>query len=182
MPPGMRFLATINTDNTTEPLSDRVLNRATFLRVEPPDSMVEQASTLDSIQPIRISSKELHRAFIADLNLSSLSTEDFFQDLKSGFKFLHIYGRKEKAMKRFLAVMEGVARAFDLPESDALDQALVRYALPAIRGQQKKYQDQLDELRVELSKRGYLRSTRLLEGIIEKGNDTGFYYEGLWAL
>ncbi len=182
VPPGMRFLATINTDNTTEPLSDRVLNRATFLRVEPADSMVEETATVDSIQPIRIPSKDLHRAFIADLNLSSLSNEDFFQDLKSGFKFLHIYGRKEKAIKRFLAVVEGVAREFDLPESDALDQALVRYAIPAIRGQQKNYQDQLDELRVELSNRGYSRSTRLLEGIIEKGNETGFYYEGLWAL
>lgn len=181
VPPGMRFLATINTDNTTEPMSERVLSRATFLHVDVPEEINGEMFNLNSVEPLNIRTEDLHSAFNIGTPLPDLES-DTLQKLKSSFNCLKITPRKELAIRRFLSVLENYAVENDIGEGRVLDQALCRFVIPAIKGQQLDFLNELEDLCKELKDREFNQSVKMLEDIIQVGKSNGSYYEGLWAL
>ena len=106
LPPGLRFLATINTDVTTEELSDRLMSRAVFFKLIPPTNVSMEAIDDVHIDSIPYSIERLHHAFCITSPIREISGDSLINDLKAEHPILKISPRKEKAIRRFLSVME----------------------------------------------------------------------------
>lgn len=182
VPPGMRFLATINTDNTTEMLSDRMLSRASFFRVTAPEDLALKNFTGGGNGGLDIPLKDIHQAFyLTSDELPEISNQSALQEFIEGHKILKISPRKYYAVTRFMAVVEEVCTEQDLNQSKALDQALCRFVLPTLRGQQQDYSVRLEDLKKELIERQLNNSAALVEEILKVGKRNGSFFEGLWA-
>lgn len=181
VPPGMRFLATINTDNTTEMLSDRMLSRACFLRLSAAEELILQNVSNLSSQGIDIPLHHIHQAFYLTSELPEISNQSALQELIEGHKILRLSVRKQVAMARFMAVVEEVCTEQGLNQNKALDQALCRFVLPTLRGQQQEYSRRLSDLEEELRARQLNSSAALVAEILEVGKRNGAFFEGLWA-
>ena len=75
VPPGMRFLATINTDNTTEMLSDRMLSRACFVKVTAPEELALQSSVSSCLEGLDISLADINQAFYLTSEIPEIKQE-----------------------------------------------------------------------------------------------------------
>jgi hypothetical protein len=182
VPPGMRFLATINTDNTTEMLSDRMLSRACFFRVTAPDELLLQSVPSGVGDGLDIPLQDIHKAFYLTSEIPEISNQTALQELIDAHKILKLSPRKQLAVIRFMAVLEEVCTEQDLNQSKALDQALCRFVLPTLRGQQQDYSRQLTTLEEELKARQLNNSAGLVGEILEVGKRNGAFFEGLWAI
>lgn len=181
VPPGMRFLATINTDSTTEMLSDRMLSRACFLRLTAPEELILQNVSNLSSQGVDIPLHHIHEAFYLTSELPEISNQSALQELIEGHKILRLSVRKQVAMARFMAVVEEVCTEQGLNQNKALDQALCRFVLPTLRGQQQEYSRRLSDLEEEFRARQLNSSAALVAEILEVGKRNGAFFEGLWA-
>lgn len=180
VPYGTRFLATINVDATTETLSDRFLSRAAFIRTDVPDSIELKQEDLSKIEPLRLKVSDIHDAFyITNTYTDDLANESNIIELKRDFPILNISPRKEKAIRKFLSVIEQIADAQDISHTSALDQALYRFAIPALRGSGIEYGEDLKKLSEELSERNMQLSSDYVAQISEEGDKAGRIYQGL---
>ncbi len=133
IPNGLRFLATINTDSTTEQLSDRLINRASFVHMKEPE-VLGNSFSIDKIDPINISASQLNKAFYVDQFPDDLtSNNENLSELKQKYKILNISPRKEKSLLRFLSIIEQSKYLDNRNPSEALDQGLRRLVIPGIK-------------------------------------------------
>jgi len=182
IPNGLRFLATINTDSTTEQLSDRLINRASFVHMKEPE-VLGNSFSLDEIDPINISASQLNKAFYVDQFPEDLtSNSKNLSELKHKYKILNISPRKEKSLLRFLSIIEQSKYLEDRNPTEALDQGLIRLVFPGIKGEGKMVLKQLEELSNELTNKNLKETSQYVRKLIEIGETQGHYYRGLDVL
>ncbi|MDB2365870.1 hypothetical protein N9V98_08405, partial [Luminiphilus sp.] len=174
-------MATINTDNTTEMLSDRMLSRACFLRVTAPEELVLQNTSRRIFEGLDIPLEDIHKAFYVTSEIPEFGNQSALQSLITEHQILRLAPRKQQAVARFMSVIEEVCADQNLNQSKALDQALYRFVLPALRGQQQDYSTKLSLLEEELKERQLNKSAALVSDILEVGKRNGAFFEGLWA-
>lgn len=155
----LRFLATINYDGTTEPLSPRVVDRAPIIVLAPKDVMPvgsQNAQATDLALPV--SAEQMTELFgnlkgipaLEDAEASVLNKIKrtlLDPDVTRG-KAISISPRKELAIRQYCAKARGIMNA----ENDflALDIAVLQHVLPLVRGSGAKFAKRLDALKREL--------------------------------
>ena len=125
--------------------------------------------------------ENIHRAFYLTSEIPELSNQSALQSLIAEHQILRFAPRKQQAVARFMAVIEEVCAEQNLNQNKALDQALCRFVLPALRGQQQDYSKRLSALEDELQERQLNKSANLVGNILEVGKRNGAFFEGLWA-
>ena len=168
----LRFIATINNDHTTEPLSPRLRDRVPVISMDIPHMPTEQefgSLILDGAVPF----EQLENFF----GLPSELVEDAPLVLSGCFDILEmrdpLYGnpivishRKRNAM---LAYYEVACRYLD--RKDAADFALSQHAIPLINGYGKPFQRRLEKLRDHVVQNNLVRTSILINDIISSGDD-----------
>ncbi|USE34538.1 hypothetical protein [Endozoicomonas sp. SCSIO W0465] len=174
----LRFIATINNDHTTEPLSPRLCDRVPVVSMDIPHIPTTRefgSLVLDGAIPMH----QLENCF----GLPQEFTEDAPPVLSGCYDILelrdHQYGnpilisqRKRNAM---LAYYEVACRYLD--RKDAADFALSQHAIPLINGHGKNFQKRLELLRDHALQNSLTRTALLLEDILASGD----HYAGSYA-
>lgn len=185
LPASFRFLATINYDNTTEPLSPRMIDRVPIIRIEPPKD--EDISFAVSTLPEEklLAYDDLHAIFQLhsdDENGDDLTLEEArvltrvkealgSNDVSKGIPTV-ISPRKLQTIKQYCsAARQIMSGSYPLA---ALDYAVSQHVLPLINGYGDKYQKRLNELREAI--RQLDRSRLLLDSITRVGDEEQKFY------
>lgn len=183
LPPSLRFIATINTDATVEPLSDRLLDRASVITLGYEDNS-NKASNIIETQLFggAVPYLELVEAFMIDqskLNKAieggKLSSEfHIMNEIQSKLKMdvpntpaIFISPRKQKAIYSYCAV----ANELDYNQISPIDFAFSQHVLPKIKGHGKGFKERLLALDKILTESRLPQSKRLLKQIIENGSE-----------
>ncbi|WP_419778277.1 AAA family ATPase [Maridesulfovibrio sp.] len=172
VPRHLRFIATINNDNTTERLSPRLIDRAPIV------SLPEQEVGSVSLSAISAEDKPLRKPYSYNSMETMFCADDEadFSDVEKGMldKVAKIMGKKDGSprmiisprkinnMRRYCAVARDV-----LKEQAALDFALSQMILPAIEGFGEDYGKRLEELYATVDH--YPKTKALLQDIIDRG-------------
>ena len=178
IPASLRFIATINYDGTTEPLSARIIDRAPII--------VMKSKYYDDNQLINNASNALHQMPISSNvmhNLFGRSEKSAFEEseervLKKILTILEVSDadkgrpifishRKKNAIRHYCEKARGIMRE----EADllALDLAVTQFILPHITGHGDKFGKRLQELHKHLVSEELLISANYLEEIMYVG-------------
>ena len=191
VPDSMRFLATINYDNTTEPLSPRMIDRVPIIGIQPPDEM--------EVSPIVASAAPEPLLSYHDLRAALRPTPDEGEDANGDLtdeemrilaKIKEALGgtdpakgiptvispRKTKAIRHYCAAARRLMRGADGAgfALTALDYAVSQYILPLINGYGDKYRRRLEDLAAAV--RPLDRSRSLLDYILRAGDEEQKFY------
>lgn len=174
----IRFIATINYDGTTEPLSPRLINRAPIILLDAPKDLINAKTTQKTIERnAAISANQMNELFgmsstTPDLNGNERSVYEKIKycllDNDPGYgRPVTISPRKENAIHQYCAK----ARMLMNIDSDltALDFAIQQHILPLIHGTGPKFAKRLDSLQSILINNDLLESSKILQGIITSG-------------
>lgn len=181
IPPTLRFTATINNDDTTERLSPRLLDRAALIRL--PDvryKKIDDEDFLNSSFVQLVSWDSLRTAFTSDDEMDETPRE-IYSEICEQFQKLRICvsPRVERAIRTYWAA----AKKWFEPERGvdktiiALDYAVVQRLLPKINGSGAVYRKHLDDLHDICEKSNLTKCAKMLEDIIERGQDAMNYYQ-----
>ena len=148
VPETLRFIATINTDQTTETLSPRLIDRACIINLPIVDLKTELPP--ENKQFEIITWKNFVEAFDKQTELNSV-TQKAIKDI---FKLFNDYGmtvspRIEKGIKRYVKVAQSIMKDETdvLAREKALDFAVVQKLLPKINGYYSLYKRFFESLR-----------------------------------
>lgn len=169
-PENIRFIATINNDSTTEPLSPRLLDRVPVISMDYNYSSI----TRD------IGSRKLNGA-MKYLNLDNFfGKKELLNDESVAFSsFFEIMEKKGAdvgtpiivSKRKRLAMQSYYERAIDFMEpNQAVDFALSQYALPLVNGYGKPFKERLNRLLEQANTNNYIRTTEILDSIICDGD------------
>lgn len=183
LPPSLRFIATINTDATVEPLSDRLLDRASVITLGYEDNSSQTSNIIETqLFGGAVPYLELAEAFMVDqtkLNKAieggKLSSEfHIMNEIQSKLKMeipntpaIFISPRKQKAIYSYCTV----ANELDYTQTSPIDFAFSQHVLPKIKGHGKGFKDRLLALDKILVDSRLPQSKRLLKQIIENGSE-----------
>ena len=192
VPDSMRFLATINYDNTTEPLSPRMIDRVPIIGIQPPDEMEALPAASQPAQEPLLSYHDLHAVLQpahaeegGDANgdftdeerriLAKIKEALGSSDPSQGVPTI-ISPRKTKAIRQYCAAARRLMRGADGQgfALTALDYAVSQHILPLINGYGEKYRRRLEELAGAV--RPLDRSRSLLDYILRAGDDEQKFY------
>lgn len=178
IPENLRFLATINYDGTTEPLSPRVVDRAPIIVLSPR----EVATAIHQSEPetelhLPLPAEQMKELFgnakgnlpLEDAEASVLNKIKrtlLDTDVTRG-KPISISPRKELAIRQYCAKARGIMNA----ENDflALDIAVLQHILPLVRGSGAKFAKRLDALKRELEVGGLPKSAEYAARMLASG-------------
>lgn len=197
LPPNLRFIATINTDATVEPLSDRLLDRAGVITLGIEDSNTNEAMEVENLLfNGAVPYKELAEAFMIDANPIKLQEQgkqdselsilqetgkldselSILQEIRNALQMeiantpaVHISKRKSNAILRYCAV----ANELNYQQMSPIDFAVAQHILPKIKGHGKGFKDRLLALDKVLNDSRLLQSKRLLKQILDNGSEFG---------
>ena len=191
IPKNLRFIATINYDSTTEPLSSRIVDRAPIIVLEGQLITKDDVANLDgSLLDLPISAITLEKLFGCDANASfSPKEQDTLKSIKSVLedtnpekgKPLHISPRKMLAIQQYCHKARSIMSVLSGENDDliALDFAVLQHILPQVRGNGKKFAKRLEDLRKTLDRSELRKSAFYLERMINFGSselDTYDYF------
>ena len=171
----LRFIGTINYDQTTEELSPRVIDRANIIRMHPKSFEIDKI-TSNEIENLKLSYQECIEFFdIIDFSTKDKSiqfeteTERKFNEIKKKFEELKIFisPRVQISIIRYCSV----AKDFMYEENKPLDYCIAQRLLPLIRVQGKKAKSKLEELLGILKTNKFDISSKILEDIINAGSE-----------
>lgn len=193
IPKYLRFLATINYDSTTEPLSPRVIDRAPIIILDNSYNDSEFKNSFEeSISELPLSSNILDELFgNTSTNLQLDETEEsvfnsIINELKSTTKDsgrpIHISARKENSIRQYCSQARAVMRHLNIIDEDnsdliALDFAVLQFLLPQIRGNGVKFKSRLVALLNVLNENKLRRSENYLDKMIKYGEDELHTYD-----
>jgi hypothetical protein len=177
IPAGLRFLATINYDGTTEPLSPRLINRAPIIVLDASKeiSADDCNSSLKDVFPLGLD--QLNQFF----GLSEFTPELAEPEKLAFEKVEKVLSTESGALGRpvvisprkqnFLAQYCAKARPLVNLDSDyvALDYAIKQHILPLIQGTGSKFGDRLKKLVPVLKDYEMNESCRYLQQMIDRG-------------
>lgn len=176
----LRFIATINYDQTTESLSPRVIDRANIIQI-PANSFNIDAVSIEEIEHLNIS----YQKCIDFFNLIDFQEEKqnivlsdelnvIFNDIKKRFKALRIpiSPRVEIAIKRYCSVAKNWMKK---EISRPLDYCVAQRLLPMINLQGDSAKNNLEDLLNVFEKNDLKKSSEILKRIIETGNEDSIF-------
>ncbi len=188
VPTVLRFMATINYDGTTEPLSPRVVDRAPVLVMEPNDALIEDNETLaETAVALPLSAIEMDRLFGLAENIPLFADEEemIFKkvrkilsdpSLEKG-RPLSISQRKEIVIRQYCAQASSLMRSFGCDDFKALDLAILQHVLPQVRGSGQKFAKRLSELKQLCDDEGLNDSANYLERMLVYGESELHSYD-----
>jgi len=180
VPSTLRFLATINYDGTTEPLSPRVVDRAPVIVMEANDIFQENDESLaEEIIALPLSATEMNKLFgWAEKTPDFQYEEDVIfnkvrqilshPSLEKG-RPLSISQRKEIVIRQYCAQAGSFMRSLGCENLKALDLAILQHILPQVRGSGQKFAKRLTELKQTCSDEGLKESADYLERMLAYG-------------
>ncbi len=192
IPETLHFAATINNDDTTEPLSPRLVDRAWVVSLPKLSADVNPQSLLDAPGSDNAEQPDAGKQPISWQSLKVAFSErptakgDFSQVLE---KYQQII-RKLQEMDYLISprVARSVVRYWEVAEScfseesgtkgdAALDFAVAQRLLPKLSGSGEAFRDQLEELREICEGANLPRSAAILQDILARGerSDLAFY-------
>lgn len=193
IPKYLRFLATINYDSTTEPLSPRVIDRAPIIILDNSYNDSEFKNSFEnSISDLPLSSNILDELFgNANVNLQFDETEEsvfnrIINELQSTMRDsgrpIHMSARKENSIRQYCSQGRAVMRHLNIIDEDnsdliALDFAVLQFVLPQIRGNGVKFKSRLVSLLNVLNENKLRRSANYLDKMIKYGEDELHTYD-----
>ncbi|MCK4494639.1 MAG: hypothetical protein KAU26_11320 [Methylococcales bacterium] len=167
----IRFIATINNDNTTEPLSPRLCDRVPIITMDAPH--IESAKqriaslSLDGAIPYECLDKWFGIPSDSDLTPDSLILECCelmkTKDSSLGAE-IYISQRKINAMTAYCEV----AKEY-ISHPVEIDFALSQHALPLINGHGKEFKKRLEKLEEWAKSNNLERTSALLQNILKAG-------------
>lgn len=182
----LRFLATINYDTTTEPLSPRLLDRAWIIDLDS-DIDFDNLSDID-VEPIKsvVPYSALVNFFGADFKLTEEREKEISDDIKSRLNkiydicshFISISPRVRKAVLKYYYIAKE-NDIFDDPENTniALDYAVAQKVLPLINvfdGYENNVRKDLEELEKVFSNKTWPKCNSIIQQILNKSYN-GYY-------
>lgn len=167
----IRFIATINNDNTTEPLSPRLCDRVPVISMGSPsiENSSQQIASLSLDGAIDYHLLEAWFGMPTDNDLSMPSLINTFcekmqiKEAELGAE-IHISPRKKNAMT---AYCEKAKEYID--PTLAIDFALSQHALPLINGHGKDFRKRLEGLESWAKSNNLMRTANLLQDILKAG-------------
>lgn len=176
IPKSLRFIATINSDETTERLSPRLLDRAPVISLTHCQFSQPTANDFEPVFTGSVPYSSLHRAFNPnDIAFALSDAED--NNLKSIINTLssshnrtapiHISPRKIQSIHKYCKT----ANELLFQRYQTMDFAIAQHILPVINGYGKGYRDKLVQLHQKLGDYNYEISRNLLGNIIEQGDE-----------
>lgn len=174
----LRFIGTINYDQTTEELSPRVIDRANIIRLKPENFNIDNLIYQD-IKKVLLRYRDIINSFELldfkdELNVAfNDEREQFFRDIKDEFKKLNIYvsPRVEISIKRYC----NVAKKIMHEENRPLDYAIAQRLLPLINVQGVHAKQKLKELQEKLPEDKFSISANILKDMISLGEEGEIY-------
>jgi hypothetical protein len=174
LPRGFRFLATINFDNTTEPLSPRILDRVPIVSLETVD-VSEMGAPVEANVPEPVGTDALDEWFGTGAPESQEGDrardqlEGFLEvarDVKFGRPFT-LSQRKQFQISEYLKRAAPMLRADD--ELLAPDLAIKQFILPLLEGTGDKFRSRLEALLAACEQERFTQSADRLRAMIEVG-------------
>lgn len=179
IPEHLRFIATINYDGTTEPLSPRLINRAPVLVIDSSKSLINSPQSIsEEIENnLPIAADQMKELFGLSVKAPELGPEErpVYETIKRILldndpalgRPVSISPRKENAIHQYC----GKARGLMTVDNDllALDFAIQQHILPLIQGNGVRFGKRLEKLRAELVSHGLSESERVLSRMITFG-------------
>ena len=183
LPPSLRFIATINSDATVEPLSDRLIDRATVITLDN-DLPNQDASGIIEAELFNgsVPYVELAEAFMIEpsdrelmIENGKLSSEEhilceIMAKLEAPMprtSSIRISKRKEHAIMSYCAV----ANELSYQQVDPIDFAVAQHIIPKIKGHGAGFKERLNEVDKVLSEARLQHSKRLLKYILDNGSE-----------
>lgn len=174
----LRFIGTINYDQTTEELSPRVIDRANIIRLKPENFNIDNLICQD-IKKVLLRYKDIIDYFELldfkdELNVAfDDEREQLFRDIKDKFRKLNIYvsPRVEISIKRYC----NVAKKIMHEENRPLDYAIAQRLLPLINVQGIHAKQKLKELQEKFPEEKFSISASILKDIISLGEEGEIY-------
>lgn len=176
----LRFIATINYDQTTENLSPRVIDRANIIQI-PANSFNIDTVSIEEIEKLNISYQkciEFFNLFDFQDEKQNIELSDelnvIFNDIKKRFKSLRIpiSPRVEIAIKQYCTVAKNWMKK---EVSRPLDYCVAQRLLPMINLQGDSAKKNLEELLNIFEKNDLKKSHEVLRKIIETGNEDSIF-------
>lgn len=183
-PNNIRFIATINSDQTTEPLSPRILDRINMIQIPQQlqfESNIEFAN--EEIEHLKLSyAKSIEYFKLLDFKENNLNVSitpkveklmQIYSEIKKKFKDLQIFisPRIDIAVKKYFIVASTVMREDTRP----LDYCVAQRILPLINVQGDKSKGKLEELQEVFKKYNLTSSIEILNKILKRGEDDSFF-------
>ncbi len=181
VPTALRFLATINYDGTTEPLSPRVVDRAPVLVMESNNTNFDEADNLSEEKMIvlPLSAVEMNKLFGLATNPPAFQHDEkeIFNKVRDILSHpnldegrpLSISLRKEIVIRQYCAQAGSLMRSFGCDDFKALDLAILQHVLPQVRGSGQKFAKRLTKLKQECDDSGLKSSATYLERMLAYG-------------
>ena len=181
IPDTLRFVATINNDQTTEMLSPRMVDRAPVIVLPEIDDWMEPEELVtENIEYKPVSWTDFQSAFADETSSTDLKLKNdlrnFFDEIsKAGFR---ISPRVKKAVLKFVQSAKKLMRQDDKQNAFeiSLDYAVSQRILPHISGSGDEYQAMLKTLLELFNNSKLLKSSDLLNKIISEGDHNMNYY------
>jgi MoxR-like ATPase/Skp family chaperone for outer membrane proteins len=183
LPPSLRFIATINSDSTVEPLSDRLIDRATVITLDN-DLPNQDASGIIESELFNgaVPYAELAEAFMIEpsdreamLETGKLSSEEhILREIMAKLEApmprtssIRISKRKEHAIMSYCAI----ANELSYQQVDPIDFAVAQHIIPKIKGHGSGFKERLNEVDKVLSEARLQHSKRLLKYVLDNGSE-----------
>ncbi len=186
LPRNLRFLATINYDGTTEPLSPRILNRASVIVMNPDQIASRQQYDEELLQELPIPSRLMDSLFglFEEAPLLEIEEESAIDSIREVLadasidkgRSIYISQRKMNAIRHYCGRARTIMRSGG-SEVAALDWATMQHILPQVSGHGSKFGARLIALRKCLEDNGLEMSAEYLDRMIANGQSDLHSYE-----
>lgn len=178
----LRFIATINYDNTTETLSPRLIDRAPIIKLRPENVISENIKHYNELNQefLAYSNQDLSNLFdVLDKEKFGLEDkeseilDDIIQILQHENpdfgQPIVVSQRKQLAIAKYCHVARD--NMIEEGKLKALDYAISQHILPLINGSGEKYKNRLKELQNRIPKSDFKISHSQLDRIIKIGEN-----------
>ena len=170
IPPTLRFLATVNNDNTTEVLSPRLIDRAAIVTLPAPAAQsANLLQTVEEGEPVSWAAfaEVFAPSKVLNASVVNASLAPIYADFeKAGIR---TSARSKLQILRYVDAACGLFTGDS--KREAADFAVMQKLLPRISGTGAAYRLKLEELLEALKATKLNRSSAMLEGIIVRGDE-----------
>ena len=184
VPKFVKFMGTINYDNTTESLSPRVIDRVPIIKLHAPKkAIVFDSLDIDNIAKNQIIPfSEYEKLFAIQENEADFTLDEqrMLENIitvlsssdrgKLGIPII-ISPRKQRLIRDYCGMARQLLQKYSL---QAFDFATAQYILPTINGSGPNYRERLSKLRETINSLSY--SYSILDSIIEVGDNEHQFY------
>ena len=190
VPDYLRFIATINYDSTTEPLSPRIIDRAPIIVLD--GNPIEFQDIIEeSLYELPINTKSLEELFgstsakvefdDSELQIFKNIQDELNKSDRDLGRPIHLSARKENSIKQYCFQARAIMRHLNLNQDNsdviALDYAVLQFVLPQVKGNGNKFKKRLESLLNIFQDNKLKKSADYLEHMIRYGEDELHTYD-----